>query len=51
MSTETVKKAVGITKKYLKFNKVNKIKHYLIIFKKDTNIEDRKFFLQKANYF
>jgi len=32
LSTETVKKAVGIIKNPFEFNQVNKIKHYFLIF-------------------
>ncbi|AWY01080.1 hypothetical protein A8139_14640 [Marinomonas primoryensis] len=51
LSTETVKKAVGIIKNHLFFNQMNKIKHYLIIFKKHLHPENHKIFFRKANCF
>jgi len=36
LSTETVKKAVGIIEISLKFNQLNKIKHYFKIFSKKS---------------
>tara|TARA_R110001606_G_scaffold92575_2_gene205820 strand:- start:16234 stop:16437 length:204 start_codon:yes stop_codon:yes gene_type:complete len=51
LSTETVKKAVGIMNIPLKFNALNKIKHYLLIFLKTSNRPKPRNFFEKCKLF
>jgi hypothetical protein len=51
LSTETVKKAVGIIDFPFKFNQVNKIKHYLKLFLNNVFMPKSENHLKKAIYF
>lgn len=51
LSTETVKKAVGIIDFPFKFNRVNKIKHYLKLFLNNVFMPKPENHFKKSNLF